>query len=697
MKKCAILLVVMLVVTAVKLAQAQSRLSARAKIELSKRDLPMFRSNRVGVKGNARRTGCFIRVQDPNALKAFTARGVQVNCTFGDYVVAQVPLDLVPEIAEIAGVKSLSISLPMELCNDSARYYTNIDAVHAGSEHLLPCSGKGVVVGVIDTGIDFNHINFKDAAGRTRVKRVYMPQDSTGSSPIIEGDTLPGSHYTTAEQIMLLTTDYSKATHGTHTAGTAAGSYMANGYNGMAPDADLVFCAMPVLYDSDIACAIKYIDNYARSVGKPAVINMSFGSQEGAHDGTSMLCRLFDSYSAAGHIMVISAGNWARERIYLERTFNGTGSDTVRSYLDNYSSSTTYKGYISSWSASERPHYMGITVIDKATHAEVASLPVFALTDTVTSLTLDSIPELSPYLSGEVLYACAVEDNGRFHSVLEPNVKPSLSSRYRMGIKIISDAQETLRAWSSGVIMINDVAVPGYTSAVRNSCISDLATGDSAISVGAYCTKQTIPSVSDGTYTYTRCTPHDIAYFSAYGPDARGISRPDVCAPGAALISSGSRYMSSWSSVLSSYVEAYGEQYPYYGGQGTSMAAPVVTGTIALWLERYPKLTPADVRLVLEHTAVRDEFVTGGNPELWGYGKIDAFAGLKFIDEHFPVMLRGDVNADGIVDVDDVNAVINIILGKNLPGDYGGNADLNGDSLVDVDDVNEIINIILKQ
>lgn len=59
--------------------------------------------------------------------------------------------------------------------------------------------------------------------------------------------------------------------------------------------------------------------------------------------------------------------------------------------------------------------------------------------------------------------------------------------------------------------------------------------------------------------------------------------------------------------------------------------------------------------------------------------------------------VSGDVNADGMVDVDDVNAIINVILGTTMPSDYAGNADIDGSGIVDVDDVNAVINIILRK
>ena len=65
---------------------------------------------------------------------------------------------------------------------------------------------------------------------------------------------------------------------------------------------------------------------------------------------------------------------------------------------------------------------------------------------------------------------------------------------------------------------------------------------------------------------------------------------------------------------------------------------------------------------------------------------------------HYAVaeMPTGDVTGDGRVDVEDVNAVINIILKTKTASDYPGQADVTGDSRIDVEDVNAIINIILK-
>ena len=99
-----------------------------------------------------------------------------------------------------------------------------------------------------------------------------------------------------------------------------------------------------------------------------------------------------------------------------------------------------------------------------------------------------------------------------------------------------------------------------------------------------------------------------------------------------------------------------------------------------------------------EYNEITTEQVQAVRDKRWRAQEIDGNTGRW---EDIPVQgsgLRGDVDGNGMVDLDDVNATINLILFYNQYKDkYPGNADLNGDRLIDVDDVKEIINIILEQ
>ena len=174
-----------------------------------------------------------------------------------------------------------------------------------------------------------------------------------------------------------------------------------------------------------------------------------------------------------------------------------------------------------------------------------------------------------------------------------------------------------------------------------------------------------------------------------------GVMRPDIVAPGSALVSSYNRFdtaMSRLNSWLCSTVKVDGVDYPYGINMGTSMATPVVTGAIALWLDANPQLTPDDIKDIFKRTAIRDHFVQAGNPARWGYGKLDVTAGLRYITRSF---LPGDVNADGIVNVTDVSCVINVILGLQSSTFYEQRGDVDHNGVINVGDVTTLINHIL--
>lgn len=132
----------------------------------------------------------------------------------------------------------------MESNVDTTRSVTSVNYVAEGLQHGLPANydGKGVVFGIIDSGIDFNHAAFLDSLGNTRIKCVYMPADTSGTKVTIDGTALPGSEFDST-RIASLTTDLASSAHGSHTAFIGAGSHCGQ-YSGMAPGADIVMCAL---------------------------------------------------------------------------------------------------------------------------------------------------------------------------------------------------------------------------------------------------------------------------------------------------------------------------------------------------------------------------------------------------------------------------------------------------------------------
>ena len=61
------------------------------------------------------------------------------------------------------------------------------------------------------------------------------------------------------------------------------------------------------------------------------------------------------------------------------------------------------------------------------------------------------------------------------------------------------------------------------------------------------------------------------------------------------------------------------------------MSTPVVAGAVAVWLQVKPDLTAAQIKDILANSSLSDEYVTAGNPQMWGYGKLDVAEGLRYL------------------------------------------------------------------
>ena len=175
---------------------------------------------------------CFIWLNGKSTSQ-LQALGVTITGEFDDVVTALVPIDKVEQVANLDIVKQVAIAPVAQKYTDQAKNVTKAYQAWNGANNGLPQNyrGTGVVIGVIDTGMDFNHRFFYDSSGNTRVKAVYMPNATSangGTAPQVGTTTLSGYHYTTPAQIAALTTDTNGESHGTHTTGCAGGSQVGN-------------------------------------------------------------------------------------------------------------------------------------------------------------------------------------------------------------------------------------------------------------------------------------------------------------------------------------------------------------------------------------------------------------------------------------------------------------------------------------
>ncbi|MCG8474769.1 MAG: S8 family peptidase [Cytophagales bacterium] len=136
------------------------------------------------------------------------------------------------------------------------------------------------------------------------------------------------------------------------------------------------------------------------------------------------------------------------------------------------------------------------------------------------------------------------------------------------------------------------------------------------------------------------------AFFSSKGPAVDGRFKPDIAAPGLSVVSSYNSFGFAFDPRINDDVVAgttFGEKTWYYGSlAGTSMAAPVVAGIVALWLEQGPGLAVEGIKELMSAYSVLDGF-TGEAATVdrnkWGYGKIDAYEVIRSLENNQTVLV----------------------------------------------------------
>ena len=625
----------------------------------------------------------FIRMENNADVKDLVNKGVQIQSSFNNGLyTALIPVERIEEVAGLTNVKRINVSMLMRPFTNKARQATNVDDALTKSADAVALGlskqydGTGVVLGVIDTGIDFQHIAFKDASGNSRIKRAYVYNGSSAKEYTSITSSSP-------------TTDDKSEDHGTHTSSTAGGSSVivsgsnvsvtndhANAtYGGMAPGADLYLAGINGLSSTYMANAFQKICDYADAQGKPVVISNSWGSQYGPHDGTGDFADVTAQYFGAnhpGHVCLFAASNDGGKSKDGEGGgyhVSGTASSSspLGSILRAASYSNTDAGYYyygiiaNAWSRSTLSSgslACKIYVLDSSTGAVKTSVTVTPSTSGAT------VSGLSSYFSGTLyaykdyvsssksqvmLYTSGL--TSRSYSKTSKDGSTYYKSNYTLAVQFYPTSGTcTIDAWGGSYgYFTSHLSTSGYTwtDGSDDMCVSDEATDPNVISIGAYVTANTWTSASGSSYSMSDVyTVGDIAYFSSYATAAQsptGIQYPWITAPGARLAAGVNHYHTASTDDYSYYGSNYSSDLvvnnsssPYAMMEGTSMATPVAAGIVALWLqaanEAGKSLTSDDIKTIMKETAINDSYTTSGaNASHFGNGKIDALAGIQQI------------------------------------------------------------------
>ena len=513
--------------------------------------------------------------------------GIMVEILGDSFAILTMPSTRIPELHQYKEIEFIELPRSLSLLLQQGMRDACITPVHTqraagmsgASDYGL--RGNGVLIGIIDSGIDYTHPDFRDQNGNSRV--LYLWDQLGGTEPS------GGIEYNNAQLNEALQNPQTNQIpsldligHGTSVSGVAAGNGRASGgvEQGVAPEASLIVVRLgergreSFARTTEIMRGLKYIMDKAISLNMPVAINLSFGTNDGSHAGDS----LFETYINAvaqrwRSVIVVATGNEGSARHH-------------------------FGGLI----ANSQTMEVSFTIAPN-----LSSLYIALWKDFADTLDLELI---SPggQLSGRLLST----DRTRQMNLGGTDVaifyrQPTIYSRSQEAYFQLRGTPITQGIWRLRITG-RDVTVGEFH--IWLPTIEEVGLGTAFLTPDPGLTL-TIPSttpnvISVGGYNSSFGTTAD---FSGRGYTFRDIYvKPDLVAPAVNILSTRA-----------------GGGYDTF--TGTSMAAPFVTGAAALMMEwgivrgNDPFLYGQRIKAFLQKSAVKRMNINHPNP-IWGYGTL---------------------------------------------------------------------------
>lgn len=552
----------------------------------------------------------------------------------------------------------------------------------------IPSPQKDVILGIMDIGFDLTHPMFRGKDGKTcRIKALWDMLDLTDGGMPVEGkDTVyVGRQYAGEEAILAKAHSYDGyiATHGTHTLGTAAGRLPEDApvlkyegeslVEGMAPDADICLVANAAsenidsipeknryMYTSALdVLGFKYLFDYATAQGRPCVVSFSEGYHPDFSGDDILMAEVLGGMLGEGRILCASAGNESLYKTYMRIQGGTSGSRApvgaqasmlgARGAFVNGRSSQAYYTLQSSGALKTSVTFYpdgkervvkdfiitsnGLTYGDKqfTFDAEEMEEELIIVADTFMVADAEHAINIAVYPS------CYDDSKMATELLIERFDKKIIGGGIPISIVLADNGDCTAEIFGHGGYFKSNVLDPELADAVASHNILNPGGMERIICVGSTNSAVGFHNYKDEWKSISYGPTGDISSFSSVGPTLDGRVKPDVVAPGSPIISSISSFYCeknerSWNVCSADY---YGRTYYWGADCGTSMSCPMVAGIIVNWMNAYPRLTPEQAMEVIGATSTRVDDTLPYPNNVWGYGVINAEAGLAYVMENY--------------------------------------------------------------
>ena len=564
--------------------------------------------------------------------------GCRTFARMGDIAIASIPLDMLSALSKHPGVLRIEASQRAQALMDTVPRIVSTLPIYDGIRLPQAFTGDGVVVGVMDIGFDLTHPNFYSdtSLSRYRIGALWdqLSPDTIDSSLPVGRDFI-GPEAVLAQRHV---TDGKTEFHGTHTLGIVAGSGYDTPYRGIAFDSDICLVSNAVTDDTIYihpddyyryttatdALGFKYIFDYADRQGKPCVASFSEGYQLELNEEDSLFAAFLQQLDTPGHIIVVAAGNENVEMAYAEKP---QGVEKAGAFIRSYRREAYYH------LVADGPMTLAIQAYQEG-HTPTHTLRFSSADPRLDSLATDTL-----FFNGDT---CAVSLS-RYPSAFANNDTVyllQLSGNHRLDslphtALVVEGAESRIAIYGNSTNALTRRATdPQWDAAQYGHNILSPSCFPSVICVGSTAHRLAFTNyLGDYKVSHNQEQGRRVRE-SSTGPAPNGLMKPDVTAPGYNVISSFSSFFleenpDAWDVTNDvAHFQLDGRTYAWNASSGTSMACPVVAGTIALWLQAKPTLTRQDILDVFSRTCRKpDPTLTYPNNQ-YGYGEIDAYAGL---------------------------------------------------------------------